>query len=539
MIADQVIKRLGALKALRLPHETVWRDCYDHTYPIRGAGLDGSIIGNANDVQTRIARLVDSTLTDAARLQASSIMSGITPANSRWFGLDVGDETDEELRWLDESAQLLWENIHAANFDSAAYEGMIDEVCAGWFVMYIDSDRERGGFLFQLWPLSSCYCAASKEGQPIDTVYRCYQLTAEQAISEFGADRVSAQLRRAAEKTPDEKFEFVHAIQPRSTYMVGAKMAKNMPIGSYHVEFGTKTLVRESGYHEMPVVVPRWMTIPGSVYAIGPTSEALPDARTLNQIVRMELSAADLAISGMWIAEDDGVLNPRTVKVGPRKIIVANSVDSMKPLVSGTNFNVSFTKADQLRSSIRKIMMADQLQPQDGPAMTATEVHVRVGLIRQLLGPVYGRLQAEYLQPLIERCFGIAFRAGVFATPPDSLAGRNFTVRYISPLARAQKLEEVNAIDQYVAGCAAAAQAQAAGGQQPDAMDNVDLDAAARFRGEALGVPPSVIRSESDRDAMREQRAQAQQAAIEQQQQMAMQQTAAQAALKQTSGAAA
>jgi len=171
--------------------------------------------------------------------------------------------------------------------------------------------------------------------------------------------------------------------------------------------------------------------------------------------------------------------------------------------------------------------------------MTATEVHVRVNLIRQLLGPVYGRLQTEYLQPLIERCFGIAMRAGILGQPPASLANRPYTVRYLSPLARAQKLEEVTAIDQYVAGCAAAAQAQVAAGQEPDAMDNVDLDAAARFRGEALGVPSSVIRTEADRDKVRQQRAEAKQAALEQQQQMAMQQAVTQAAVKQAPGAAA
>lgn len=535
--ADQIIKRLASLKALRLPHEPVWRDCFDHTYPIRGDGLSGMQLNNGQDVQSRIARLVDSTLTDAARLQASSIMSGITPANSRWFALDVGDESDDERRWLDDSAQLLWENIHAANFDSAAYEGMIDEVCAGWFVMYIDENRDQGGFLFQLWPLSSCYCAASKEGQPVDIVYRCYQLTAEQAVAEFGFDQVSEKVQKAAKDSPDDKFEFVHAIQPRSTYMVGAKLAKNMPIGSYHVEVASKKLVRESGYHELPVVVPRWMMIPNSVYAIGPASEALPDARTLNQIIRMEMAAADLAISGMWIAEDDGVLNPRTVRVGPRKIIVANSVDSMKPLMSGADFNVSFTKSEHLRASIRKVMMADQLQPQDGPAMTATEVHVRVGLIRQLLGPVYGRLQSEYLKPLIERCFGIAYRAGVFGQPPQSLGGRDFTVRYVSPLARAQKLEEVSAIDQFVAGCAMAAELQAKANMQPDALDNVDLDEAARFRGEALGVPSQVIRSKASVEERRDQREQQQQQALEQQQQAAMQQTVVQAATKQAGAA--
>ena len=158
--------------------------------------------------------------------------------------------------------------------------------------------------------------------------------------------------------------------------------------------------------------------------------------------------------------------------------------------------------------------------------MTATEVHVRVGLIRQLLGPVYGRLQAEYLQALIERCFGLAYRAGVFSTPPQSLAGREFTVRYISPLAKAQQLEEVSAIDQYVQGCAVAAQIQAAAGVQPDALDNVDLDEAARFRGEALGVPSKVIRGKADVEQLREQRQQAQQEAQQQAMQQQMQMAA-------------
>lgn len=227
------------------------------------------------------------------------------------------------------------------------------------------------------------------------------------------------------------------------------------------------------------------------------------------------------------------------MKVGPRKIIVANSVDSMKPLQTGADFNYSDTRITRLQMAIRKTLMTDQLRNQDGPAMTATEVHARVNLIRQLLGPVYGRLQTEYLQPLIERCFGIAMRAGILGQPPETLAGRPYTVRYLSPLARAQKLEEVSAIDQYVAGCAMAAKAQADAGSAPDAMDNVDLDAAARFRGEALGVPSDVMRSKADVQRVRDDRQQAMQAAQEQQQQAAMQQMVGQAALKQTPGAAA
>lgn len=529
MTPDQIVKTLSTMKSQRSPHESVWRDCYDYSHPIRGAGFYSSVM-SADEALRRRARIIDSTLTDASRILASAIMGGMTPANSLWFGMDVGQESEEERRWLDQAAHFIWENIHASNFDAAAFEGLIDVVDAGWFALYIDEDREMGGYTFDLWPISSVYCAASKAGGQIDTVYRCYKLTAEQALNEFGADLSETTTKLARDK-PSELVEFVHAIYPRSTYMVGARMAKNMPVASCQVEVGAKKIVRESGYHEMPVVVPRWMLIPDSVYAVGPVMDALPDARTLNELCKMDLAAGDLAIAGMWIAEDDGVLNPRSVKVGPRKIIVANSVDSMKPLQSGSNFQYAETKIARLQASIRKILMADQLQAQDGPAMTATEVHVRVALIRQLLGPVYGRLQAEYLQPMITRCFGIAYRAGVIGQAPESLAGRNYSIRYISPLARSQKLEEVTAIDQFVAGAAAAAAID------PTVMDNVDLDEAQRIRGEALGVPSAVIRSKADVSARREQRAADAQAAQQQEQQAVMQQQVALAATKQAGAA--
>lgn len=529
MTPNQIVKTLSTMKSQRSPHESVWRDCYDLSHPIRGAGFNSDVM-SADEALRRRARIIDSTLTDSSRILASAIMGGMTPANSLWFGMDVGQESEEERRWLDQSAHFIWENIHASNFDAAAFEGLIDVVDAGWFALYIDSDREKGGYTFDLWPIASVFCAASKAGGQIDTVYRTYKLTAEQALNEFGDDLSEATTKLAKDK-PSELVEFVHAIYPRSTYMVGARLAKNMPVASCQVEVGAKKIVRESGYHEMPVVVPRWMLIPDSVYAVGPVMDALPDARTLNELCKMDLAAGDLAIAGMWIAEDDGVLNPRSVKVGPRKIIVANSVDSMKPLKSGSDFNYAESKIARLQASIRKILMADQLQAQDGPAMTATEVHVRVALIRQLLGPVYGRLQAEYLQPMITRCFGIAYRAGVLGQAPESLAGRNYSIRYISPLARSQKLEEVTAIDQFVEGAAAAAAID------PTVMDNVDLDEAQRIRGEALGVPSAVIRSKADVSARREQRAADLQAAQQQEQQAAMQQQVAMAATKQAGAA--
>ncbi|WIO41593.1 portal protein [Klebsiella electrica] len=503
-LAVRLIKRVDSLKAARQVHESVWRECYDYTYPLRGAGLSETVL-DAQSAKSKVAKLLDGTATDSARMLASALMSGMTPANAQWLNLDSELLPDDAAAWLSTCATLVWENIHAANFDAEGYESNLDVVCAGWFVLYIDEDRDEGGLSFQQWLLSQCYVASTRRDGIVDTIYRCYQLTAAQAVKEFGEKNVSEKIRDAAKKSPDDKFEFMHCIFPRETYVVNARLAKNLRFASYNIEVSGKKIVRESGYHEFPCCVPRWMKIPGTSYGIGPVYDALPDCKELNETKRMEKAAQDLAIAGMWIAEDDGVLNPRTVKVGPRRIIVANSTDSMKPLLTGADFNVAFSAEDRLQASIRKIMMADQLQPQDGPAMTATEVHVRVALIRQLLGPVYGRFQAEYLQPLVERCFGLAYRAGAFPPAPESLQDANFNVRYISPLARAQQLENVTAIERLGANVANLAQVS------PEVTDLIDADEATRVIADALGVPAKVIRTSDAVEQLRQQRQQAQQ----------------------------
>lgn len=513
-----IVRRLASLKTIRQPVEKIWSECFDFTYPERGNGLDSQIL-SAQDAQTKKNRILDDTAPESGRILSANLVTGTTPANSIWFALDSGNDpeegrNDEESRWLDDAARIIFENIHASNFDAAAFECCVDIVPAGWFVLYVDEAPE-GGYNFEQWPLAQCYISSSKAGGLVDTIYREVELTVEQAVAKYGIDKVSDRVRSLYEQEKyDDTVKIVHAIQPRAVHVVGGRFAKNMPFASYHVELETNHPLLESGYPEFPCVVPRWLRIPGSAYATGPMSAALGATRTINDIAAMELMNLDMAAAGMYGAIDDGILNPKTVKIGPRKIIVMNDKNSFFPVAPAGRFDVVFSSRDQLQASIRKSLLADQLQPQDGPNMTAYEVNVRVQMIRQLLGPIYGRLQAEYLQPLITRCFGIAYRAGILGRPPESLLNRNFTIKYISPLARAQKLEEVNAIDQYINGAAAAAKVH------PDILDTIDFDAAQRVRGKALGVPTAVMPEQKVIDAKRQARADAQQ----QQQQAAMQQ---------------
>lgn len=499
---DDILRRLEEMRTARSSMESHWRSCYDVTFPLRGSGFNGETRDQQSSADRR-ADLLDSTGTDAARTQVAGILGGMTPVASQWAAGDVDGADQDGDVWLEQAFETLWKLIHSSNYDAAAYDAITDLVAAGWGVLYIDESPD--GLVFEAWPIAQCYVSTSKPGQPVDIVFREWEMTAQQATEEFGDALSPAVAKLIADKKPEAPVRFVRAIYPRREYVSGSVMAANLPIASCTIEVAAKHLVRESGYHEMPVIVPRWSKLPMSEYATGPTSDALPDLRMLQRLKFNQLASTEIAVGGMYKAVDDGVLNAATVTIGPRKIIVMNDINSMAPLETGSDFNVSFTTEERLQAQVRRIFMADALAPADGPQMTATEIHVRVALIRQLLGPTYGRLLADWLRQQVTRCFGLAFRAGALGQPPESLAGRAWTVRYLNPLSLAQSLEQVTAMDRFETTLIAEAQAS------PDVLDTYDWDEAARYRSNKLGVPKSLMRDPKLVAQMRAQRQQAEQ----------------------------
>ena len=329
-------RRLGQLKAERLLHEQVWRDVFTLMAPERVHGFSGEVV-TAADAQARKAEIYDSTAIDASRIAASGFASGLHPANSIWFSLDVGQQSEAERQWLDNATRTIFKNIHAANFDAEMGECYADMIPAGWFVLYT-AEADEGGYQFEHWPLSQCWIASSKQGRKVDVIHREFELTIEQLVGQYGIDNVSSVVRdryRLGGAHLGEKVRVLWCIEPRTSYADGPALAKNKAFSSRHHEVSTQHTLRESGYDEFPCCVPRWRLIPGTPYATGLGSDAMPDIKTLNQIQRLELANLDIAVSGMWKAVDDGVLNPRTVRLGARKIVMMSDTKNMEPLTTG------------------------------------------------------------------------------------------------------------------------------------------------------------------------------------------------------------
>jgi hypothetical protein len=155
----------------------------------------------------------------------------------------------------------------------------------------------------------------------------------------------------------------------------------------------------------------------------------------------------------------------------------------------------------------------EQLQIQAERVMTATEVERRWETMRRILGPTLGRLESEFLNPLINRCFGIMLRRGAFSEPPEELADADIDIEYEGPLARSQKAIRIAAFEQ-VSGLLLPL-IQGVAPLRPEIieiLDNFNWDALVRDLAETAGLPSLWLADEQERTRIRAQRQQVREA---------------------------
>ena len=511
---EYIKKRLDRLGQERGTWEVNWQEILDYVMPRKA---DVVTLRTRGEKRTEV--LFDSTAITANNLLAASLQGTLTSPSLPWFSIKLRDEELNEDRdvqlWLEDTARRMYDTFNETNFNTEVHEMYLDLCSIGTAALFVEEGSkgfDTDGIHFNCLHIAEYYIQESIDGK-VDTLYRKYKLTARQAVQEFGFDNVGEKIQTASKEKPDKKFNFIHAVEPTEDYerAVG-KSATKLAFHSCHVCEEDKMVVRTGGYNEFPYLVPRWSKATGEIFGRSPSFNALPDIKTLNKAVEIGLKAWAKAIDPPLLVQDDGVIG--RVRMTPAGITVIRNDGAVKPLQIGTNWQITDLKENQLRTAIRQAYYSDQLQLQEGPQMTATEVQVRYELMQRLLGPTLGRFQSEFLNPLIERVFGIMYRAGALLKEPDIIQGTKIDVEYLGPLARSQRMEESVAIERLYSLAMNIAQID------PAIMDNIDHDEAVRLRGKLLGVPKTVLRGKDDVDNMRTMRAeQAQMAQMAQEQQ--------------------
>jgi len=146
--------------------------------------------------------------------------------------------------------------------------------------------------------------------------------------------------------------------------------------------------------------------------------------------------------------------------------------------------------------------------------MTATEVLQRNEEKMRILGPVMGRIQSELLEPMINRVFSIMLRNRLFREAPEILANQEIDIEYVSPMAIAQKGQELQNVMRGLELFGSLAQTM-------PVMDYIDENGLVKQLVTTLGLPARMIKSDKEVEAIRMERQQAQQQQMQMQQQMA------------------
>jgi len=476
---EAIIERYRHARQVRQDWENHWRECYEFALPRR----DGAL-GDGRAGERKTDRLFDGTAPDAVEQLAASLLSELTPPWSRWFGLVAGvDLLEEERQGLEPEFErmsaVLQSNFDRSNFAVEMHQCYLDLVTVGSASLLFEeaAPGEGSAFRFTAVPISQLVFEEGLDGK-LDTTFRRSELSRKHLLSRFPGAVLPEDMDGQENGGAERKYGVIEAVTPNNGGYAYRAILEMDPDG-----FKGVTSLADGRFRHSPFINFRWLKAPGETYGRSPVMKTLPDIKTVNKVVELTLKNASIAVTGIWQADDDGVLNPANIKLIPGTIIPkAVGSSGLSPLKSPGDFDISQLVLEQLRASIRKALLVDKLGEIRGPKMSATEIVERSAEMARLLGATYGRLQSELLVPLVNRAVSILHRRGEFED--ISIDGRVIDVEYSSPLARQRNRQEAQGALQWLDTVSMLG---------PEALSIVDTAATARWLAKSFGVPAELI----------------------------------------------
>jgi hypothetical protein len=533
--ADEVVTEsmleFSELQSWRATFAGQWEEVAETVLP---TSRNTFFYGNFNwPGQKKTDRQIDATAMMALSRFAAILDSLLTPRNQIWMQLTTQDPTlqkDRDTRlWYEEATRVLFQQRYSpiGNF-SAMNQQIYQSLGAfGTGGMFIDQAVNAWNvpikqLRYKAIPLGELFIHENHQGV-VDGCVRWFRLTARQAIQKWG-DKCGGNIKAAAEKHSQMPFDFLHRICQRSDYEHGRLDMKGKPYASYYISIQDRCLLEEGGYTSFPIAVTRYDQTPGEVYGRGPAMMVLPAIKTLNAMKTTMLKQAHRAADPVYLIADDGLIDPQFHPGAQNK--GGWSMDG-RPLV-GTlpvgSYEIGKEAHAEEKSLILDAFLVQLFQIlTETPSMTATEVIERTNEKGILLAPTVGRQQSEYLGPMTDREMDLLSFMGVLPPMPPMLKSAKglYHVNYTSPLARAQRAQEVAGFQRTIQSTLEVVKVT----QDPSPFDVFDFDKATRDTAEIQAVPESWMASDKDIAAKRKARAQAQA------QQMQVQAMPAQAAM--------
>lgn len=515
--------KVAQLIAKRRNYLNKWKEIRDYQLPYLGV-LEESEFSNMHE--RRDSKIYTGCAWECCNIFASGIMSGLTPPSRNWFKLSFANpelkENKEASMILDERNQILERVLAGSNFYNAA-QSVYMELPFGVGALGVFPDAKTG-VRFTHYPIGT-YCIDVGADGIANTFCRKYKMYTSQIAEQFGIENLPQTLKNELER--DGGLQSEHTIccliEPNREYDKHNPSRLTMPYSvAYWIDGSADDeWLHIGGAYEMPVAVARYLVTGLEPYAKGAGWFALGDSKMLQALEKDLLVAVQLGVRPPMQADVETAM--RGINIIPGAANATNMNGGIKPIFD-VRLDIASVQAkiEAVKEAIKRAYNADlflTISSIEKGQMTAREVMERSQEKLQQLGPVVERLEFEFLSVILERVYNILERANMFPPFPDEMmadmAGEEVRIEYISPLAQAQKMSGLTAIEQLFAFAGTIAQMYPEVGDKIDALEAIDKYA------QALGSPAAILRSDDEVAKMQEARrqaqaqAQAQQAMIE------------------------
>ena len=364
---------------------------------------------------TDAATLFDATAADAVDNLAASIYSLMTPPESLWISLVPESDASPDA---DVATAALRANLNDSNFYTTIHQCYLDLVILGTACLFMAETPigASSAFSFTAVPMRDIAILPG-------AVFHTATMPAHEVLEKYPTWTPPADVADQIKRDPATPLRLVQSL-------VGTEFTAWLDVGG-NLE---NNIVARGTFETNPYIIFRWSVLSGEQYGRGPVLRTLPDIKTANKVVELVLKNATIAVSGIWQADDDGVINLNNINLTPGAIIPkAVGSSGLTPLSSGADFDVSQIILKDLRERIRHALLVDRLGLLSEKEMTATEIMARNSDMVRILGATYGRLLHEFIRPLTDRGLQILSRRGVIA--PIAL-NSDAELKYIAPIAQ-------------------------------------------------------------------------------------------------------
>jgi hypothetical protein len=535
MDADEIRRSVDRLRAgllsERSSFDSHWRELSEYLMPRRSRFLSN----DRNRGEKRNTSIIDSTGRFAVRTLQSGLHAGLTSPARPWFQLTTPDpqlrKRKDVKTWLEDVTQLMRAAFIGSNIYNCLPIIYGDMGVFGTAALAVVED-EIDLFRCYAYPIGS-YCVALDGRNLVSTFMREYELSVRQVVDQFGRQRRGGEIdwshisERTKANWTQGQYEVPVTVSwvvlPNPEYNPGRLESQYKRFASYHWEVGVTTpaFLRQRGYDEFPVMVPRWDITGEDSYGTScPGMDALGDVRQLQMMEKEKGKAIKKLIDPPMVGTPE--LRSQKTSILPGDITYVREPQHGFRAAHEVGLNLEHFSRNQAEVRVRiqrafyedlflMIAMSDDKLGAARP--TATEIQERHEEKLLALGPVLERTNDELLNPIIDRVFAMMDRNGLIPPAPEVLSGAPVKVEYLSIMAAAQKLVGVASQDRFVLGTIAP-MAQVF----PEVLDKIDSYQIIDTYADQLSMDPRSVRTNEEANKIGQERAKAAQAAAQAQQ---------------------